>query len=66
MRAFPSVIRTEYAVAALAENDRAKADSAMTAFEKTAKTYPNPIEIESERELISLVGKETASDAEPE
>ena len=63
MRAFPSVIRTEYAVAALAENDRAKADSAMTAFEKTAKSYPNPIEIESERELIGLVGKETASDA---
>ena len=55
MRTFPSVIRTEYAYALLVEKDRGKAAKAMEAFEKVARTYPYPNDINSERELIELV-----------
>lgn len=55
MRTFPSVIRTEYAYAVLAEKDRAKAAKSMEAFEKVSRTYPYPNDINSERELIQIV-----------
>lgn len=58
MKKFPSVLRTEYAYALLAEKDPEKAQEAMEAFEKTARTYPNPNDIEIERELM-----ETAREA---
>ena len=54
MRTFPSVIRTEYAYAVLVEKDQAKAAKAMEAFERVAKTYPYPNDINSERELIQI------------
>lgn len=54
MKTFPSVIRTEYAYARLAEKDNEKAAKAMEAFEKIAKTYPYPNDINSERELIQI------------
>ena len=61
MRTFPSVIRTEYAYALLVEKDQGKAAKAMEAFEKVAKTYPYPNDINSERELIQIaVEKATA------
>lgn len=55
MRTFPSVIRTEYAYSMLAQQDREKAEKALQAFEKAAKTYPYPNDINSERELIQIV-----------
>ena len=55
MRTFPSVIRTEYAYAVLIEKDQTKASKVMAAFEKVAKTYPYPSDINSERELMELV-----------
>ena len=55
MKTFPSVIRTEYAYALLVEKDQGKAAKAMEAFEKVAKTYPYPNDINSERELIQIV-----------
>lgn len=55
MKNTPSVIRTEYAYALLAEKDEKKAEELLTRFEKVAKTYPYPREIEGERELLSLV-----------
>ena len=55
MRTFPSVIRTEYAFAVLIEKDQDKAAKALEAFEKVAKTYPYPNDINSERELIQIV-----------
>lgn len=55
MKNTPSVIRTEYAYALLAEKDEKKAEELLAQFEKVAKTYPYPREIEGERELISLV-----------
>ena len=58
MKKFPSVLRTEYAYALLAEKDPEKAQKVMEMFEKTARTYPNPNDIEIERELM-----ETAREA---
>ena len=58
MKKFPSVLRTEYAYALLAEKDPEKAQQVMEMFEKTARTYPNPNDIEIERGLM-----ETAREA---
>lgn len=55
MRTFPSVLRTEYAYAVLVENDQKKAAKALDIFEKVAKTYPYPNDINSERELIEII-----------
>ena len=61
MRTFPSVIRTEYAYALLVEKDQGKAAKAMEAFEKVAKTYPYPNDINSERELIQIADDKAAA-----
>ena len=58
MKKFPSVLRTEYAYALLAEKDPEKAQKVMETFDQTARTYPNPNEIEIERGLM-----ETAREA---
>ena len=58
MKKYPSVLRTEYAYALLAEKDPEKAQTVMEAFEKAARTYPNPNDITIERELM-----ETAREA---
>lgn len=52
MKKFPSVLRTEYACALLAEKDETKAEKIRGEFEKNAKTYPYAVDIESERELM--------------
>lgn len=49
-----TVLRTEYAYALLAERDGTKADNIKAQFEKRAKTYPYPIDIVSERELMDI------------
>ena len=52
MKNFPSVIRTEYVYALLAEKDEEKAAEWMNRFEKVAKTHPSPNDIDGERELV--------------
>ncbi|MBQ8518802.1 MAG: hypothetical protein IJ455_04235 [Agathobacter sp.] len=52
MKNTPSIIRSEYAYALIAEKDEEKAQNLLKSFEKVAKTYPYPSEIEGERELI--------------
>jgi len=52
MRKSPSTYRVEYLYAKYIEKDEKKASTAMAGFEKVAKTYPYPHEIEGERELI--------------
>ncbi len=52
MKNFPSVLRTEYAYALLAEKDMAKAAAIRERFDKNARTYPHPSEIAGERELM--------------
>lgn len=54
MKRFPSVIRTEYALALLFEKDTGKAEKIRNEFEKVAKTYPYPHETDSELELIEI------------
>lgn len=54
MKRFPSVLRTQYALALLFENDTAKAEKMQSEFEKAAKTYPYPNEVESERDLLRI------------
>lgn len=54
MKNFPSIIRTEYVYALLAEKDEKKACECLQSFNKIAKKYPYPNDIVSERELIDL------------
>ena len=61
MRTFPSLIRTEYAYALLVEKDPSKAAKAMEVFEKVAKTYPYPNDINSERELIQIAEEKASA-----
>ncbi|MBQ8827855.1 MAG: M50 family metallopeptidase [Clostridia bacterium] len=57
MKTFPSVLRTEYVYALLGEKDIAKAERIKACFEKHAKKYPYPSEIQSERELVEIAEK---------
>lgn len=57
MKNFPSVLRTQYAYALLCEKDTAKADKVRLQFEKCARTYPYPNDIQSERELMEIADK---------
>ncbi len=54
MKHFPSVIRTEYALALLHDKDTAKSANIRMQFEKDTKAYPYPHEVDSERELLEL------------
>ncbi|MGN0543162.1 MAG: hypothetical protein ACI4JG_06890 [Acutalibacteraceae bacterium] len=57
MKAYPSVIRTEYAIALLCDKDEEKAEKIKALFNKRAVSYPYPADIESERELIEIADK---------
>ena len=52
MKDYPSVLRTEYAVALLVESNLKKAEEIMTKFDKCGRTFPYPQEISAERELM--------------
>lgn len=54
MKNFPSVIRTEYTCALLGAQDMEKAEKFKALFEKCAKTYPYPNDVQSERELMEI------------
>lgn len=56
MKTNPSVLRTQYALALLGEKDIAKAEAVKCEFEKVAKSYPYPQEMEGERELMRRCG----------
>lgn len=59
MKKYPSVLRTEYVYALLAENDPEKAKATLALFNQCAESYPYPGEIEGEKELMTLA-EETA------
>lgn len=64
MRTYPSILRTQYALALLKDRDAAKAEKMLAEFETAAKKHPNPQEIVGERELIAAcqaAAKEAAS-----
>lgn len=52
MKNFPSVLRTRYAHALLADHDENAAQRIRSEFNHTATRYPYPSEIEGERELM--------------
>ena len=54
MKNFPSILRTEYVYALLAEKDEKKAEECWHRFNKIANNYPYPNDIESERELMDV------------
>ena len=54
MKNFPSVLRTEYAIALLRDGDKGRAAALRAQFEKTASTYPYRGDIAQERSLFSL------------
>lgn len=60
MHTFPSVIRTEYAYALLAERDAEKAAALRKKFEKAADSYPYPGEAAAERELVAIAEERAA------
>ncbi len=54
MQQFPSILRTQYTYALLSEKNVEKAKKIKKQFEKCARTYPYPSDIESEQELIDI------------
>ena len=54
MKNFPSVLRTEYALALLKNKDSVKAESLRGMFEKIAASYPYQSDIHSERVLMDV------------
>ena len=57
-----SVLRTSYSYALLCEHDVKKAEQLTMQFEKRAKTYPYPNEVQSERELMKIAESVICSD----
>lgn len=60
MKNFPSVLRTQYAEALLQDHDATKAEEIFARFERIAKKYPYPADIESERELMRAAEAQSA------
>lgn len=56
MGKFLSVLRTQYAYALLCEKDAQKAADIKAQFDRCAKRYPYPADVESEYELIETAG----------
>ncbi|NMD38889.1 MAG: M50 family metallopeptidase [Christensenellaceae bacterium] len=52
MSKYPSILRTEYTIALLADNDEAKADKIMEKFNSIAINYPYAGDIETETKLM--------------
>lgn len=57
MKQYPTVLRTAYALALLAEHDAKKAQDIKTRFDACATKYPYPSDIEAESELIQLAAE---------
>ena len=55
MKKFPSVLRTEYAIALLIDKDEAKANKIMADFEKQSKKFPYAQEICAEKAFMAKV-----------
>ncbi|MBQ3864675.1 MAG: M50 family metallopeptidase [Clostridia bacterium] len=60
MATSPGVLRTEYVYALWYGADRTAAGAWLRKFEKRAKNYPYPTEIEGERELIAIADQAAA------
>lgn len=61
MKANPSFLRTQYALALLRDRDQEKAARLLDAFDAAAKKHPLPQEIDSEREILAAIQEAAAS-----
>ena len=61
MKKFPSVLRTQYAIDLIHNNNKADADKTFAIFEKVEKNYPYKGDIKDERTLIEMCNKNTKS-----
>lgn len=66
MKNFPSVIRTQYAVALLHDKNPEEAEKRLKQFEKMTETYPRSCDLVSEREMIRLAQEKAKNDSEAE
>ena len=55
MKTNPTVLRCQYAIAALLDRNETEAQAVLRRFELCAKTHPFPSDIESEREIIAAI-----------
>jgi hypothetical protein len=62
MKTYPSVLRTEYAYALLANRNPEEAEHIRQQFAKCAASYPYPSEIQSEREFMEIADKASAAE----
>ena len=63
MKDYPSVLRTEYALALNADHDIEKAKKIREQFYRISGTYPYPVEIEGEAELMDIAEKNSRGQA---
>lgn len=54
MKHYPSILRTQYALALIYEKNAKKADKIKLQFNKIVSTYPYPVEIEAEEKNMEL------------
>lgn len=55
MKNFPSVLRTQYAIAMLYQKDTSISNNILSKFNKIALSYPNEAEIKAEKDLIKII-----------
>ena len=65
MKTSPSIMRTEYALALLAEGDGRKAGKILEMFEKRSRAYPYPCEVQGEKELIRIAAEKRGPEDDP-
>ena len=61
MKNNPAILRTQYILALLQENDPAKANRYRTQFEKAARAYPYPGDVQADYALIRLADRKKDS-----
>ena len=64
MKTFPSILRTEYAIARLMNKNNEQTAKIMARFEAVAKKYPFSADLESERELLKKIDDKAGQNAE--
>lgn len=64
MKTYPSILRTAYAYALLAQKDEKKAKQIKETFQKIGRSYPYPSDWESEGELMALAEAKASTQQE--
>jgi hypothetical protein len=62
MASYLSVMRTQYVYALLVDRDQKQAEQLRRGFERRARSYPYPSDVESERELMDIARRRAAGE----